>query len=88
MWTWRSNIQYSEESDGVQLVEFFSHPSSSHIDVPYVLEQFGAYTMSYYLISLDDQYNGVVERTHHADLYISPIQSWIEVACASTYQFG
>ena len=30
--------QYSEESDGVQLVEVFSQPSSSHIDVPYDLE--------------------------------------------------
>ena len=28
--------QCSEESDGVQLVEVFSQPSSSHIDFPYV----------------------------------------------------
>ena len=30
--------QCSEESDGVQLAEVFHWPSSSHIDVPYVLE--------------------------------------------------
>ena len=30
--------QCDEESDGIQLVEVFSQPSSSHIDVPYVLE--------------------------------------------------
>ena len=39
--------QCSEESDRVQLVEVFSQPSSSHIDVPCDLEQFGAYTQSY-----------------------------------------
>ena len=33
--------QCDEESDGIQLVEVFSQPSSSHIDVPYVLEQLG-----------------------------------------------
>ena len=36
--------QCSEESNGVQLVEVFSQSSSSHIDVPYDLEQFWAYT--------------------------------------------
>ena len=72
----------------MQLVEVFSQPSSSHIDVPYVLEQLGAYTPSYYLISLDDQHDGVVDLPHHPDLYISANQSWIEVACASTDQFG
>ena len=30
--------QCSDESDGIQLVEVFSQPSSSHIDVSYVLE--------------------------------------------------
>ena len=65
--------QCSDESDGIQLVEVFSHPSSSHIDVPYVLEQLGAYTTSYYLISLDDQHDGVVDLPHHLDLYISAI---------------
>ena len=67
--------QCSEESDGIQLVEVFSQPSSSHIDVPYVLEQLGAYTMSYYLISLDDQHDGVVDLLQHPDLYISVIHS-------------
>ena len=65
--------QCSEESDGVQLVEVFSHPSSSHIEVPYDFEQLRAYTMSYHSISLDDQYDGVVDLPHHVDLYISPI---------------
>ena len=63
--------QCNDESDGVQLVEVFSQPWSSHIDVPYVLEHLGAYTMSYYLISLDDQHDGVVDLPHHPDLYIS-----------------
>ena len=36
--------QCNEELDGVQLAEVFPQPSSSHIDVPYDLEQFGAYT--------------------------------------------
>ena len=72
----------------MQLAEVFPQPSSSHIEVPYDLEQPRAYTMSYHLVSLDDQYDGVVDLPHHADLYISSIQSWIEVACASTYQFG
>ena len=65
--------QCGEESDGIQLVQVFSQPSSSHIDVPYVLEHLGAYTTSYYLISLDDQHDGVVKFPHHPDLYISTI---------------
>ena len=77
--------QCSEESDGVQLVEVFSQPSSSHIDVPYDLEQFGAYTQSYQRISPCDEYD---DMPHHTDVYISPIQSWIEEACKRTYQFG
>ena len=81
--------QCGKESNGIQLVEVFSQPSSSsHIDVPYVLERLGAYTTSYYLISLDDQHDGVVDLPHYPDLYISAIQSWIEEACASIYQFG
>ena len=52
------------------------------------MEQLGAYTVNYHLVSLDDQYDGVVNLPHHSDLYINPIQSWIEAACASTYQFG
>ena len=72
----------------MQLVYYQCQPSSSHLEVPYDLEQLGAYTTSYHLISLDDQYQGVVRLPHHADWYISPIQSWIEATCASTYQFG
>ena len=52
------------------------------------MEQRGSYTMSYHSISLDDQYDGVVDLSHHVDLYINPIQSWIEAACMSTYKFG
>ena len=48
----------------------------------------GAYTTSYYLISLDDQNDGVVDLPHSLDLYISAIPSWMEAACASTYRFG
>ena len=44
--------------------------------------------MSYHPVSLDDQYDGVVNLPHHSNLYINPVQSWIEAACASTYQFG
>ena len=72
----------------MQSVDYQSQPSSSHLEVPYDLEQLGAYTTSYHLISLDDQYDGVVNLPHHSNLYINPIQSWIEVACAGTYQFG
>ena len=71
--------QCSEESDGIQLVEVFSQPSSSH------LEQFLAYTQIYQQISLYDEYDDL---PHHTYLYISAIQSWIEATCASTYQFG
>ena len=49
--------QRSEESDGVQLVEDFFQPSSSHIDVPYDLEQFGPYTQSYQRIGPFDDYD-------------------------------
>ena len=80
--------QCNVKSDGLQLVEVFSQPSSSHIEVPYDLEQLRGYTMSYHSVSLDDHFYGVVDLPHHVDLYISPIQSWIEVACSSTYQFG
>ena len=44
--------------------------------------------MSYHSISLDDQYDGVVNLPHHVDFYIRPIHSWIEAICAITYQFG
>ena len=44
--------------------------------------------MSYHPVSLDDQYDGLVNLPHHSDLYINPIHSWIQEACASTYLFG
>ena len=69
----------------MQLTADFFQPSSSHIDVPYDLEQFGAYIQSYQQISPFDEYD---ELPHHTNLDISPIQSWIEAACTSTYQFG
>ena len=62
-----------EKLDVMRSVEYQSQPSSSHIYVPYVLEQPGAYTTSYYLISLDDHHDGVVDLPHHLDLYISAI---------------
>ena len=52
------------------------------------MEHLGAYTRSHHSVSLDDQYDDIVSLPHHADWYISPIQSWIEASCASTYQFG
>ena len=58
------------------------------MDFPYDLEPLWDYTMTYHLIRLDDQYDGVVNMPHHCDLYINPIQSWIEAAFANTYQFG
>ena len=72
----------------MQLVEYQSQLSSSHMEFPYDLEPLGAYTMSYHLISLDDLYDGVVNFPRHSNLYIKPIESWIEASCASTYQFG
>ena len=39
--------QYSEVSDMMQLTKDIFQPLSSHIDVPYDLEQFWAYTQSY-----------------------------------------
>ena len=80
--------QCCEKTDMMQSVEYQYQLSSSHIEFPYYLEPLGAYTMSYHLVSLADQYDGVVNLPHHSDLYINPIQSWIEAACASTYQFG
>ena len=80
--------QYHEELDMMQLTKDQSHPSSSHIEVPYDLEQQRAYTMSYHSVSLDDHYDDIGSPPHHVDWYISPFQSWIETACMSTYQFG
>ena len=68
-------------------MEYQSQPSFSHIEVPYDFELLGAYATSYDLISPNDQYDDVVRLPHLADWYINPIQSWIEAACASTYQF-
>ena len=65
--------QCSEESDGVQLAEVCPRPSSSHIEASYDLEQSRAYTMGYHSVSLDDQYDGVIDLPHHVNLYISPI---------------
>ena len=53
--------QYREESNVMQSTEYQSQSSSSPVEVPYDLEQLGAYTTSYHLISLDDQYDGVVD---------------------------
>ena len=58
----------------MQLVEYQSQLSSSHMEFPYDLEPLGAYAMSYHPISLDDQYDGVVNLPHHSNLYIKPIQ--------------
>ena len=44
--------------------------------------------MNYHPVSLDDQYDGVVNLPLHSELYINPVQSWIEASRASTYQFG
>ena len=77
-----------ENSDVIQSVEYQSQAYFSHIEVPYDLELLGAYARSYHLISPNDQYDDVVSLPHLADWYISPIQSWIEAASASTYQFG
>ena len=80
--------QCCEKIDVMQLLEYQSQLSSSHIEFPHDLEPLGAYTVNYHLVSLDDQYDGVVNLPHHSNLYINPIQSWIEAAYAGTYQFG
>ena len=72
----------------MQLVEYQSQLSSSHIDFPHDLEILGIYTVNYHPVSLDDQYDGVVNLPHHSNLYINHVQSWIEAAYASTYQLG
>ena len=72
----------------MQSMEYQSQRSSSHVEVPYDLEQRGAYTTSYHSISPDDQYDDVVCLPHHADWYINPIQSWIEATCMSTHKLG
>ena len=80
--------QWIEESDSIQPMECQSQPTSSHSEVPHDLEQPGAYTKSYHPISPFDMYDGVVDLPHHINIYISPIQVWIEEACSSTYRFG
>ena len=56
-----------EKTDVMQSVEYQSQLSSSHMEFPYDLEPLGAYAMSYHPISLDDQYDGVVNLPHHSD---------------------
>ena len=52
------------------------------------MELLGACATSYHLIIPDDQYDGVISLPHRSDRYISPIQSWIEATCMSTYKLG
>ena len=78
--------QCCEKLDVMQSVEYQSQPSSSHIEVLDDLELLEAYATSYHLIRLNDQYDDVGSQPHHAYLYISPIQPWIEAACMSTYK--
>ena len=52
------------------------------------MEQLGTYTKNYHLISLIEQCDGVVDVPHQTNVYISPIQSWIEEAYGKTCQFG
>ena len=80
--------QCCEKTEVTQLLEYQSQLSYSHIEFPHDLELLGAYTLNYHPVSLDYQYDGVANLLHHPNLYINPIQSWIEAACASTYQFG
>ena len=77
--------QCCENTNVMQFVEYQSQLSSSHIEFPHDLELLGAYIVNYHPVSLDDQYVGVVNLPHHFDLYINPIQSWIEAACTSNY---
>ena len=57
----------------MQLVEYQSQLSSSHIEFPHDLEPLGDYIVNYHLVSLDDQYDGVVNMPHHSNLYINPV---------------
>ena len=60
----------------------------SDLEVPYDLEQPRAYIESYHPTIPFDICDQVVDLLHHADVYISPIQDWIEEACGSSCQFG
>ena len=55
----------------MQLVEYQSQPSFSHIEVPYDLELLGDCATSYHLIRPDDQYDDVVSLPHRFDVYQS-----------------
>ena len=72
--------QCCEKPDVMQLLEYQSQLSSSHIEFPHDLELLGAYIVNYHPVSLDDQYDGVVNLPHHSNLHINPIQSWIEAS--------
>ena len=76
--------EYNEDLDWVQLMEEQSQLSYSRTEVPYDLAQLGAYTENYHSISLVEQCNGVVDVPHQTNVYISPIQSWIEEAYGKT----
>ena len=52
------------------------------------MELLGACATRYHLISPSNQYDDVVSLPHRVDWYISPIQSWIEATCMSTYKLG
>ena len=57
----------------MQLVEYQSQLSFSHIEVPYDLELLGVCATSYHLINLGDQYDDVVSLPHRSEWNISPI---------------
>ena len=59
--------------DVMQLVEYQSRPSSSHVEVPYDLELLGGYATSYHLINPDDHYDDVVRVPHLVNWHINPI---------------
>ena len=46
--------QCCEKTNVMQLVEYQSQLSSSHIEFPYDFDPLGSYTMSYHPVSLDD----------------------------------
>ena len=73
-----------EESDLIHSMEGQPEPTFLHSEVPYDLEQLGVYIETYQSIIPFDICDGVVDPLHHADVYISPIQAWIEEACRGT----
>ena len=60
--------QCCETTDVMQSLEYQSQISSSHMEFPYDVEPLRDYTMSYHPISLNDQYDGVVNLHHHSNL--------------------